>query len=122
MPSRRHFPHRPSTWWNATVSAFHRSGHSPEAFARSINAHPATLLRWCKLFAADAPAPTVMTVNAPRFVEVSLAATPQPEPVPAARAVVEAQVGAMSLRVLAGADPVFAGTLLAALAKAVAPC
>jgi hypothetical protein len=122
MPSRRHFPHRPNTWWHATVAKYRRSGLSPEAFARSINAHPATLLRWCKLFAVDAPAPAALAVSPPCFVEVSLAGAPQPEPARSPRAVVEAQVGALSLRVLADADPVFAGTLLAALAKAVAPC
>ncbi|MBM4343820.1 MAG: hypothetical protein FJ100_10655 [Deltaproteobacteria bacterium] len=122
MPSHRHFPHRPSTWWHATVARFRCSGLSPEAFARSINAHPATLLRWCKQFSADAPTPATLSVGPPRFVEVSVSAAPQPEPSRSNRAVVEAQVGALSLRVLDDADPVFAGTLLAALARVVGPC
>ena len=124
MSSRRRYPRHPYAWWQATTARFLRSGLTAEAFAQTINVHPQSLERWRRQFAADARArPAGLAVSdPPQFVEVSVAAPSVLEPAVALRVAIEAQVGALSLRVLADADPVFAGTVLAVLAKAVQPC
>lgn len=129
MPAKRcQFPSHPRAWWRTAVVDFEQSCLSGKDFAQTINVHPDSVSWWCRRFAADKAAAAVAAANSvvrvvakqpSRFVEVAVVPSVV---LPPAVAVVEAQVGALTIRILASADAKFAGTLLGAVAKAVGPC
>ena len=123
------FTRRNRPWWQATVAAWRQSGLTYREFAKAHDCHPATLNWWVRLLQREADelagAQNHSAPEPARLVRVALAPNPPPARqyvVADACPTVVAIVGPAELRVAVGTDPGYVGVLVAAIARAVAPC